>query len=279
MNRALDRALDRALAAERVSLTYPGASGPILTDLSVTVEPGAMTVIVGPNACGKSTLLRAYGRVLRPDAGQVTLDGARIGDLAPKAFARRVALLPQSATAPDDITAGDLVARGRFPHQGLLRQWSAEDEAAVTRALERTDTMALADRAVAELSGGQRQRVWIAMALAQETDILLLDEPTTYLDLAHQLEILDLCRELIDDHGKTIVAVLHDLNHACRYADRIVAMRDGRVVANGSPAETITAELVRDVFGVPCRIIPDPVTHAPLVVPEEARPRRRRNPA
>ena len=261
------------LVAERISLSYPGRETPVLAELSTRIPPGRLTVSVGPNACGKSTLLRAFGRVLRPSTGRVALDGAEIGTLSSKRFARAVALLPQSAVAPDGITVGDLVARGRFPHQGLLRQWSKQDEAAVVWALERTLTMPLADRRVAELSGGQRQRVWIAMALAQQTDILLLDEPTTYLDLAHQLDILDLCRELVDDLGKTVVAVLHDLNHAFRYADQLIAMRDGIVLATGAPEAIATSDLVREIFGIDCRILADPITAAPMVVPHSQRSR------
>ncbi len=259
------------LAAEGVTVRYPGRE-PILVGLDVAVPPGTFTVIVGGNGCGKSTLLRVLARVLRPEAGRVTLGGGDVARLGAKQFARAVALLAQGAIAPDGITVGDLVARGRYPHQGLLRQWSPADAEAVAGAMERTETAELADRLVADLSGGQRQRVWIALALAQETGLLLLDEPTTYLDLAHQLSVLDLCRDLVDRHGKTVVAVLHDLNHACRYADRIVAMADGRIVASGPPAEVVTAEVVDEVFGVACRIIDDPVSGTPLVVPELARP-------
>ena len=261
------------LIAQGISLGYPGREAPVLAALDAQVVPGCFTVIVGPNACGKSTLLRAFGRVLRPSAGRVALDGVEIGTLAPKQFARSVALLPQSAVAPDGITVGDLVARGRFPHQGMLRQWSRQDEAAVVWAMDRTAVTPLAERRVAELSGGQRQRVWIAMALAQQTPILLLDEPTTFLDLAHQLEILDLCRELVEDLGKTVVAVLHDLNHAFRYGDQLIAMRDGQVLATGAPERIATSELVREVFGIDCRILTDPITATPMVVPHSQRAR------
>jgi iron complex transport system ATP-binding protein len=235
--------------------------------LDVVVPDGSFTVIVGPNACGKSTLLRALARMLRPQDGEVVLDGQEIGSLPSKEVARRLGLLPQSPIAPDAITVADLVGRGRYPHQSLLRQWSAEDERAVAEALAATGVTELAERAVDELSGGQRQRVWLAMALAQETPILLLDEPTTYLDIAHQIEVLDLCAQLHEARGSTLVAVLHDLNHACRYATHVIAMRDGEIVAEGDPSEIVDADLVEQVFGLRCRVIPDPETGTPLVVP------------
>jgi iron complex transport system ATP-binding protein len=238
--------------------------------LGVTIEAGELTAIVGPNACGKSTLLRALARMLHPREGAVHLDGELIRSLPSKQVARRLGLLPQSSIAPDGITVTDLVARGRHPHQKLLRQWSREDERAVTQALDVTNTADLAGRFVDELSGGQRQRVWLAMALAQETQILLLDEPTTFLDIAHQIEVLDLCADL-HEQGRTLVMVLHDLNQACRYATRMIAMRDGVLVAQGAPADIITADLVRDVFGLQCRVIPDPETGTPLVVPAARR--------
>nr|WP_034605104.1 ABC transporter ATP-binding protein [Cellulosimicrobium composti] len=245
----------------------------IARGLDVSIPDGSFTVIVGPNACGKSTLLRALSRLLKPSRGQVVLDGRSISSIPAKEVARRLGLLPQSSIAPEGITVADLVARGRYPHQTLLRQWSREDEAAVLGALAATGTTGLADRLVDELSGGQRQRVWVAMVLAQETPILLLDEPTTFLDIAHQIELLELCTDLNRDRGHTLVAVLHDLNHACRYATHLIAMKDGAIVAEGAPGDVVTAALVEDVFGLPCRIIPDPVTGTPLVVPE-GRPRR-----
>jgi len=233
----------------------------------VGIPDGSFTVVVGPNACGKSTLLRGLARMLRPAGGAVHLDDRPIGSYGPKEVARRLALLPQSPTAPDGITVLDLVARGRYPHQSLLRQWSPEDEDAVRAAMDATGVADLADRSVDELSGGQRQRVWLAMALAQQTEVLLLDEPTTYLDLAHQVEVLELVADLHRTAGRTVVMVLHDLNHAARYAGHLVAMQDGRVVAEGPPAEVLTERLVEDVFGLACAVVPCPVSGRPLVVP------------
>ena len=238
----------------------------VLDGLSVAVPPGRFTVIIGPNACGKSTLLRTMARLLRPRAGTVLLDGADLHRLPPRELATRLGVLPQSPLVPEGVTVAELVARGRSPYQRWWRQWAPEDAEAVATALAQADITDLADRPVDALSGGQRQRVWIAMALAQQTEVLLLDEPTTYLDLAHQIEVLDLLRRLQRD-GRTIAAVLHDLNHAARYADHIIAMRDGAVVAAGSPAEILTVPLVREVFGLDCVVVPCPVTGAPLVVP------------
>lgn len=239
----------------------------ISENLNVRIPDGSFTVIVGPNACGKSTLLRALARLVRPRSGQVLLDGKSVASLPAKELARRLGLLPQSSIAPDGITVADLVARGRYPHQKLLRQWSAQDEAAVADAMQATGITPLSGRLVDELSGGQRQRVWVAMVLAQQTPLLLLDEPTTFLDIAHQIELLELCRDLNRHKGHTLVAVLHDLNHASRYANNIIAMKDGAVVAEGAPSDVITEALVEDVFGLPCRIIEDPVSGTPLVVP------------
>ncbi|MFD7551055.1 ABC transporter ATP-binding protein [Streptomyces sp. NPDC059816] len=244
----------------------------VVTDaLDIRIPDGSFTVIVGPNGCGKSTLLKALSRMIKPRAGAVLLDSAPISSYATKEAARLLGLLPQTSTAPNGITVGDLVARGRFPHQRLLRQWSAEDEQAVVEAMEMTHVRDLSDRFVEELSGGQRQRVWLAMVLAQRTDILLLDEPTTFLDLAHQVEVLDLCWDLHHRRGHTLVLVLHDLNQAFRYASHLIVMKDGRIAAQGDPMEVVTADLVQEVFGLACRIIPDPEVGTPLVVPA-ARP-------
>ncbi|MFE1793570.1 ABC transporter ATP-binding protein [Streptomyces sp. NPDC059525] len=259
------------LTAENVTLGYDQRV--IAENLSVEIPDHSFTVIVGPNACGKSTLLRALSRMLKPTAGRVLLDGRAITSTPAKQVARTLGLLPQSSVAPDGITVADLVARGRYPHQGLLRQWSAEDERIVLESMASTGVAELADRAVDELSGGQRQRVWIAMALAQQTPLLLLDEPTTYLDIQHQLEVLDLCAQLHEEQGRTLVAVLHDLNQAARYATHLIALRGGVVVAEGPPAEVVTAGLVEEVFGVPCRVIDDPETGTPLVVPAARRAR------
>ena len=267
---AVEVAGDR-LQARGLRLGY--GDRPVLDGLDLVVPDGSFTVLVGPNACGKSTLLRGLARMLRPRAGSVLLDGAEVSSLPAKEVARRLGLRPQGPTAPEGMTVVDLVGRGRYPHQGLLGRWSAADEAAVAEAMAVTGTADLAGRDVEELSGGQRQRVWLAMALAQQTPLLLLDEPTTYLDIAHQVEVMDLLADLHDAGGRTLVAVLHDLNHAARYATHLVAMREGAVVAQGPPAEVVTAELVEAVFGLRCRVVPDPETGTPLVVPA-ARARR-----
>ncbi|ASN38173.1 Fe(3+)-dicitrate ABC transporter ATP-binding protein [Arthrobacter sp. 7749] len=254
-----------ALAAETLTLAYDERV--ISENLSVKIPEGAFTVIVGPNACGKSTLLRAFSRLLKPRTGSVVLDGRTIHSYKAKEVARKLGLLPQTSTAPDGISVADLVARGRYPHQSLIRQWSTSDEAAVVAAMAATNVANLSGRQVDELSGGQRQRVWVAMALAQQTPTLLLDEPTTYLDIAHQIELLELFGRLNRENNQTLVAVLHDLNHACRYATHLIAMKEGKVVAAGDPSEIVTAELVQDVFGLPCMIIQDPLTGTPLVIP------------
>ena len=252
------------LRAEDLTIGYDRRI--ISEGLDVRIPADSFTVIVGPNACGKSTLLRSLARLLRPVSGQVLLDGKSIAAMPAKALAREVGLLPQASTAPDGIVVADLVSRGRYPHQGIIRQWSVEDARAVERALIATGTDTLSTRQVDELSGGQRQRVWVAMALAQETPILLLDEPTTFLDIAHQIELLELFRTLHRE-GRGLVAVLHDLNHAARYATHIIAMRDGRVVAEGPPRDVVTAALVREVFGLECEVITDPIAGSPLVLP------------
>ncbi|WP_084628635.1 ABC transporter ATP-binding protein [Amycolatopsis nigrescens] len=260
------------LHADALTLAYDGRT--VAEDLGVVIPDKSFTVIVGPNACGKTTLLRALARMLKPRKGTVYLDGEVISSMPAKQVARRLGLLPQSSIAPDGITVADLVARGRYPHQRLLRQWSREDAAVVDRAMRSTGVLDLAERLVDELSGGQRQRVWLAMALAQETDLLLLDEPTTYLDIAHQIDILDLCAELHSQQGRTLVAVLHDLNHAARYATHMIAMRDGDILATGAPSEVVTAERVEEIFELPCRVMPDPETGTPLVIPKAHQHRR-----
>ncbi|MFT4210577.1 MAG: ABC transporter ATP-binding protein [Microbacterium sp.] len=252
------------LSAVDLAIGYDGAA--ICDGLSVIIPDGSFTAIIGPNACGKSTLLRGLSRLLRPRTGQVLLDGADIHSYRAKEVARRLGLLPQSSLAPDGITTADLVARGRYPYQSMLRRWTADDERAVAAAIAATGIAHLGTRPVDELSGGQRQRAWVAMALAQETDILLLDEPTTFLDIAHQIELLELFTDL-QHAGRTLVAVLHDLNQAARYATHLIAMSEGRIVAQGAPADVLTVELVEAVFGLRCIISPDPVSGTPQVVP------------
>ncbi|PZT71741.1 MULTISPECIES: ABC transporter ATP-binding protein [unclassified Streptomyces] len=253
------------LSAHDLTLAYEDRT--VVEGLDLEIPDGQVTIVVGPNACGKSTLLRALGRLLKPKRGSVLLDGRELAGLPAKQIAQTIGVLPQTPTPPDGITVADLVARGRQPHQKWWQQWSEADEQAVGDALERTNTASLADRPVDELSGGQRQRVWIAMALAQDTELLLLDEPTTYLDIAHQVEVLDLVRRLNLERGRTVVAVLHDLNQAVRYADHLVAMKNGRIVAQGAPDEVVTTEMVQEVFGLSSVIITDPVTGGRLVVP------------
>ncbi|PPH07555.1 cobalamin/Fe(3+)-siderophore ABC transporter ATP-binding protein [Rathayibacter sp. AY1C1] len=254
------------LAANAVTLAYDERV--VVDGLSLAVPPGRITVIVGANACGKSTLLRAMARLITPRSGSVLLDGRRIHRLPTRQVAQQVGLLPQTPIAPEGIAVSDLVARGRYPHRGLFGRGSgSDDDAIVEEALRDTGTLELADRPVDELSGGQRQRVWIAMALAQRTDVLLLDEPTTYLDVSHQVEVLDLLTDLNRSRGTTIVIVLHDLNLAARYADHLVAVRDGALYASGTPAEVVTPDAVRAVFGMESRVIEDPVSRTPLVLP------------
>ena len=252
------------LAARGATIAYERHV--VSRNLDVDIPAGVFTAIVGPNACGKSTLLRALARLHRPARGAVLLDGADIVRLGTKEVARRVGLLPQSATVPGGMLVRDLVARGRFPHQGLFRQWSRDDRTAVEEAMEMVGVTELAARPVDELSGGQRQRVWIALALAQGTETILLDEPTTFLDLAHQVDILQLCRRLNAD-GRTVVAVLHDLNQAARCAEHMIVMHEGRVRTTGSPRAILTEDLVEEVFGLDAVIAPDPVAGTPMVVP------------
>ncbi|MHA6757721.1 ABC transporter ATP-binding protein [Streptacidiphilus sp. PAMC 29251] len=253
------------LRAHGLHLSYD--QQPIVTDLDLVVPAGRITAVVGANACGKSTLLRALARLLAPRQGSVQLDGRDLHSIPTRELAQHLGILPQGPVAPEGLTVIDLVNRGRSPHQTWWRQWSATDEQAVHEALAATDMTSLANRAVDELSGGQRQRAWIAMAVAQGTPVLLLDEPTTYLDLAHQIDVLDLITDLNRREDRTVVMVLHDLNQACRYADHVIAMKAGRIVAEGPPAQVITAEAVEDVFGLRCQVTEDPISGTPLVIP------------
>jgi len=254
-----------SLEARGLCLGYGGAS--VVEDLDLVVPEGKRTALIGPNGCGKSTLLRGLSRLLRPEAGDVLLDGRSIFRLAPKRVARRIGVLPQGPVAPEGMTVRALVAQGRYAHHGFVQRWTEADERAVGHAVATTGLESLLDRPVDTLSGGQRQRAWIAMVLAQETEFLLLDEPTTFLDVAHQVEVLDLLAELNEERDRTVVMVLHDINQACRYAHELLVMKEGGLVARGEPGEIVTVELVEEVFGLPCRILPDPVTGTPLCVP------------
>lgn len=253
------------LTAQNLSLAYENTS--IIRDLSLSIPSGKISVLVGPNGCGKSTLLRGISRLLKPREGNVLLDGQNIWKQPTKELAKRLGILPQSPVAPEGLTVHELVAQGRYPHQGWMQQWSVEDERIALEAMEITGVSEFADRAVDTLSGGQRQRAWIAMTLAQDSEIILLDEPTTFLDLAYQIDVLDLLQDLNINRGKTIVMVLHDLNHACRYADYLIAVQNGQIAAQGNPEAVVTEQLVFDVFGIKALVIPDPVTNTPLVVP------------
>jgi iron complex transport system ATP-binding protein len=253
------------LRADAVSLGYDART--VVDGVTLDVPTGQVTVVVGPNGCGKSTLLRGLGRLLTPRGGSVLLDGEEIGSLPTREVARRLGLLPQQPIVPEGVSVLELVERGRHPHHGLFRTWGRADEEAVASALVRTDLVHLAAVPVDSLSGGQRQRVWLAMVLAQATPVLLLDEPTSFLDIAHQLDVLDLVRSLCDDSDTTVVMVLHDLAMAARYADHLVAMRDGRIVAEGSPAEVVTPEVIAEVFGVTASVLIDPESGTPVVIP------------
>jgi iron complex transport system ATP-binding protein len=255
----------KTLQTRNLTLGYDGL--PVIHDLDLQIPAGKITALVGSNGCGKSTLLRSLARLMSPRGGAVYLDNAAIAKLPTKEVAKQLGILPQGPVAPEGLTVRELVAQGRYPHQSWFSQWSEADEAVVSEALSATAMTELAERPLEALSGGQRQRAWIAMALAQGTEILLLDEPTTYLDMAHQIDVLDLLYELNRNEGRTIVLVLHDLNQACRYADHIVALKNGRVFAAGEPAEVLTEDLVHCVFGMDCRIISDPVSGTPLCVP------------
>ncbi|MEU3976987.1 ABC transporter ATP-binding protein [Streptomyces bacillaris] len=252
------------LAARGVTVGYGGRA--VIDGLDVEIPPGVVTTIIGPNGCGKSTLLRTLTRLLKPADGTVVLDGEDIAKLRTRDVAKKLGLLPQAPVAPEGLTVGDLVARGRHPHQSWLRQWSSDDAGVVERALTMTGVADLADRPVDSLSGGQRQRVWISMTLAQGTDLLLLDEPTTYLDLAHAIDVLDLVDDL-HESGCTVVMVLHDLNLATRYSDNLIVMRSGQILAQGHPRDVITAELLHEAFGLQATVIDDPVGDRPLIVP------------
>jgi len=254
-----------ALSTQSVTLAYEQSV--IAKDLSVDIPHGNFTVIVGPNGCGKSTLLRSLSRLLVPQSGEILLNGKNIHSQSTKEVAKKLGLLPQSAIAPDGIKVIDLVSRGRFPHQKWFQPWSEADQQAVELAMQATGVIDYAELNVDQLSGGQRQRVWVAMALAQETSLLLLDEPTTYLDIAHQIELMDLFQDLNQIQGHTLVAVLHDLNHACRYADHLIMIKSGQVIATGAPNEIVTEAIIEQVFGLSCLILTDPVSNTPLIIP------------
>jgi iron complex transport system ATP-binding protein len=254
-----------ALKTENLTLSYGDKI--IIDGLDLEIPKGKITVFIGSNGCGKSTLLRSLARLLKPKSGTVLLDGKAIKNLSTKEIAKQLAILPQTPLAPEGLSVRQLVRQGRYPYQNWLQQWSEEDERQVNAALEATRMMPFADRMVDSLSGGQRQRAWIAMTLAQQTETILLDEPTTYLDLTHQIEVLDILFELNESEGRTIVMVLHDLNLACRYAHHIVALHEGKIYAQGSPEEIITQEMVQTVFGLDCDIIQDPLYGTPLCIP------------
>ncbi|KAM3091398.1 ABC transporter ATP-binding protein [Phormidesmis sp. 146-35] len=266
--------LPAALTARNLTLGYEGT--PIVQDLTLAVPPGQITALVGANGCGKSTLLRGLARLLKPTSGAVYLDSKSIFSRSTKEVAQQLGLLPQNPIAPEGLTVKDLVAQGRYPYQNWLQQWSTQDEKIVQRALETTDLEGFSDRALDTLSGGQRQRAWIAMALAQDTEILLLDEPTTFLDLAHQIEVLDLLYDLNQRQERTIVMVLHDLNQACRYADYLIAVKEGRIFVAGDPQTVMTEETVQAVFNLDCRIFSDPIAGTPMCIPISQKARERR---
>lgn len=262
----------RDLTVSQVRLGYGERT--IVPELSLSIPAGQITAIIGPNGCGKSTLLRGISRLLKPQAGQISLDGKPVGSYGGKDFARKVGLLPQSPIAPEGVTVADLVSRGRYPYQGLFGGKSKADQEAIAWALEATSTLELADRQVAELSGGQRQRVWIALALAQETDILLLDEPTTYLDLAHQVDLLDLLAEINEERGTTMVMVLHELNLAARVAHHLVAMKSGQIAAQGSASQVLTSQNLEEIFGLKASVADPLGDGSSLVVPHARQSRR-----
>jgi iron complex transport system ATP-binding protein len=252
------------LHTEKLTLAYDQAV--IINEMDVTVPSGQITALVGPNGCGKSTLLRGLARLLAPRGGSAFLDGKAIHSLPTRELAKQLGILPQSPVAPEGLTVRELVAQGRYPHQAWFQQWASDDEAAVVKALHLTAMADLAERPVDALSGGQRQRAWIAMTLAQETSVILLDEPTTFLDLSHQIEVLQLLERLNREEGRTIVMVVHDLNHATRHASHLIALKSGAVAAAGAPAEVVTPELLREVFGVEGAVVPDPRSGVPLCI-------------
>lgn len=254
-----------AMEARSLHLSYGDTA--IFDSLNLSIPKGRITVFIGSNGCGKSTLLRSLARLLKPKSGAILLDGEALLRLPTKEIAKRMAILPQGPAAPEGLTVLQLVKQGRYPYQSWLQQWSAEDERKVRTALELTRMEPYAERTVDSLSGGQRQRAWIAMTLAQDTDTILLDEPTTYLDLTHQIEVLDLLFELNEQERRTIVMVLHDMNLACRYAHHIVAIKDGAVYGEGRPEEIMTERLIRDVFGMECRVAQDPIFGTPMCIP------------
>jgi iron complex transport system ATP-binding protein len=263
--------VEPALSTRKLSLAYDRTL--IVNHLNLAISTGKITALVGPNGCGKSTLLKGLARLLKPQSGMVYLDGIAIAKHSTKEVAKRLGMLPQSPVAPEGLSVRELVAQGRYPHQTWLQQWSREDEQFTEQALAITGIAELGDRPLDSLSGGQRQRAWIAMALAQNTEILLLDEPTTFLDLAHQIEVLDLLYDLNQTQGRTIVMVLHDLNQACRYADDLIVMRQGHIYAQGTPNLVMTETMVAEVFGIESRIVPDPLTGTPMCVPVSRRSR------
>jgi iron complex transport system ATP-binding protein len=251
--------------AEKIVSGYDNKT--VIKEVSLVIPSNKISVIIGANACGKSTLLKTLARLIKPTSGKVSLDGKPIGKIPSKQLARILGLLPQSPIVPEGITVTDLIGRGRFPHQSFLSGWTQKDYEAVAEAMRIMDITDLANHNIDELSGGQRQRVWIAMALAQQTDILFLDEPTTFLDITYQIEILDLLTDLNRKYGTTIVMVLHDINLSARYADYIFALREGKLMAEGEPSEVVTSELIKDVFGLNCIVMDDPISNSPTVVP------------
>ena len=258
-------------------LTLGYENSTIVRNLTLAIPPGQITALVGANGCGKSTLLRGLARLLKPSHGAVYLDGKSIVQRSTKSVAQQLSLLPQSPVAPEGLTVKDLVAQGRYPYQNWLQQWSSQDEQYVQQALEITDLVELGDRPLDTLSGGQRQRAWIAMTLAQNTQILLLDEPTTFLDLAQQIEVLDLLHNLNQQQRRTIVMVLHDLNHACRYADYLIAIKEGQIFTMGEPKTVITEDMVQSVFNLKCHIYSDPIAGTPMCIPISAKTKLKLN--